>query len=77
MIISQSDGVTPFSFLRTPCSLLFQVHLTNTIATQTRVTVRNEIRGLFKWSFGFNVVYQQFRAMYDIGCQICCNWSRL
>jgi len=26
---------------------------------------------------GFNVVYQQFRAMYDSGCQICCNWSRL
>jgi len=23
-----------------------------------------------------NVVYQQFRAMYDSGCQICCNWSR-
>jgi len=26
---------------------------------------------------GFNVVYQQFRAMYDSGCQNCCNWSRL
>jgi len=26
---------------------------------------------------GFNVVYQQFRAMYDSSCQICCNWSRL
>jgi len=25
----------------------------------------------------FNVVYQQFRAMYDSGCQICCNWFRL
>jgi len=25
---------------------------------------------------GFNVVYQQFRAMCDSGCQICCNWSR-
>jgi len=25
----------------------------------------------------FNVVYQQFIAMYDRGCQICCNWSRL
>jgi len=25
----------------------------------------------------FNVVYQQFRAMYDSSCQICCNWSRL
>jgi len=25
----------------------------------------------------FNVVYQQFIAMYDSGCQICCNWSRL
>jgi len=24
---------------------------------------------------GFNVVYQQFRAMYDSGCKICCNWS--
>jgi len=24
-----------------------------------------------------NVVYQQFRAMYDSGYQICCNWSRL
>jgi len=22
---------------------------------------------------GFNVVYQQFRAMYESGCQICCN----
>jgi len=22
---------------------------------------------------GFNVVYQQFRAMYGSGCQICCN----
>jgi len=26
---------------------------------------------------GFNVVYHRFRAMYDSGCQICCNWSRL
>jgi len=26
---------------------------------------------------GFNVVSQQFITMYDIGCQICCNWSRL
>jgi len=25
----------------------------------------------------FNIVYQQFRAMYNSGCQICCNWSRL
>jgi len=25
----------------------------------------------------FNVVYQQFIVMYDSGCQICCNWSRL
>jgi len=25
----------------------------------------------------FNVVCQQFRAMYDSGYQICCNWSRL
>jgi len=25
----------------------------------------------------FNVVYQQFRTMYDSGCQIWCNWSRL
>jgi len=25
---------------------------------------------------GFNVVYQQFKAMYNSGCQICCNWSR-
>jgi len=25
---------------------------------------------------GFNVVYQQFIAIYDSGCQICCNWSR-
>jgi len=24
-----------------------------------------------------NVIYQQFRAMYDSSCQICCNWSRL
>jgi len=22
---------------------------------------------------GFNVIFQQFRAMYDSGCQICCN----
>jgi len=26
---------------------------------------------------GFNIVYQQFIAMYDSGCQIWCNWSRL
>jgi len=26
---------------------------------------------------GFNTVYQEFIAMYDRGCQICCNWSRL
>jgi len=26
---------------------------------------------------GFNVVYQQFKDMYDSGCQICCNWSIL
>jgi len=26
---------------------------------------------------GFNVVYQQFRAIYDGGCQICRNWSGL
>jgi len=25
----------------------------------------------------FNVVYQQFIAMYNSGCQISCNWSRL
>jgi len=25
---------------------------------------------------GFNVVYQQFIAMYDSSCQICCNWFR-
>jgi len=25
----------------------------------------------------FNVVYQQFRVMYDSDCQICCKWSRL
>jgi len=25
----------------------------------------------------FNVVYQQFLAMDDSGCQIYCNWSRL
>jgi len=25
----------------------------------------------------FNVVYQQFIAMYDSGCRICCNWSIL
>jgi len=24
---------------------------------------------------GFNIIYQQFIAMYDIGCQVCCNWS--
>jgi len=23
------------------------------------------------------VVCQQFIAVYDSGCQICCNWSRL
>jgi len=22
-------------------------------------------------------VYQRFIAMYDSGCQICCNWSRI
>jgi len=27
--------------------------------------------------YGFMVVYQQCIAMYDSGCQICCNWSRL
>jgi len=26
---------------------------------------------------GFNVIYQQFRAMYNSGCQTCCYWSRL
>jgi len=26
---------------------------------------------------GFNIVYQEFIAMYDSGCQIFCNWSRL
>jgi len=26
---------------------------------------------------GFNVVYQQFITVYDRGCQVCCNWSRL
>jgi len=26
---------------------------------------------------GFNVVYQQFIVMYDSGCPICCNWSKL
>jgi len=25
----------------------------------------------------FNAIYQQFIAMYDSGCQIYCNWSRL
>jgi len=32
---------------------------------------------LGEWVVGFNVVYQLFRAMYDSGCQICGNWSRL
>jgi len=31
----------------------------------------------YEGGIGFNVVYQQFRAMYNSGCQICCNWSRL
>jgi len=37
------------------------------------------IKSQLKSVSGFNVVYQQFRAtcMYDSGCQICCNWSRL
>jgi len=26
---------------------------------------------------GIYIVYQQFIVMYDSGCQICCNWSRL
>jgi len=26
---------------------------------------------------GFDIIYQQFIVMYDSGCQICCNWSRL
>jgi len=26
---------------------------------------------------GFNVVCQQFIALYDSGCQICCNWCTL
>jgi len=26
---------------------------------------------------GFKVVYQRLIAMYDSGCQICCNWTRL
>jgi len=26
---------------------------------------------------GFNVVYQQFIAVYNSGCQNCCKWSRL
>jgi len=26
---------------------------------------------------GINVVYQQFIAVYNSGCQICCNGSRL
>ena len=30
-----------------------------------------------EWVIGFNIVYQQFRAMYDTGFQICCNWHRL
>jgi len=25
----------------------------------------------------FKVIYQQFIAIYDSGCQIYCNWSRL
>jgi len=29
-----------------------------------------------EWVIRFNVVYQQLKAMYDSGCQICCNWSR-
>jgi len=32
-----------------------------------------------EWVNVFDVVYQQFiiTYMYDNGCQICCNWSRL
>jgi len=30
-----------------------------------------------EWVNRFNIVYQQFRAMYDGGCQNCCNWFRL
>jgi len=25
----------------------------------------------------FNVVYQKVISMYDSGCQICCEWSRI
>jgi len=26
---------------------------------------------------GFNIIYHQFIALYDSGCQIYCNWSRI
>jgi len=26
---------------------------------------------------GFNVVYEQFRAMYDSDCQVCCNYTHV
>jgi len=32
---------------------------------------------LFKGVNGFNVDYGRFIIMYNSGCQICCNWSRL
>jgi len=38
---------------------------------------RTPNRYIFLSVIGFNVVYQQFRAMYDSGCQICFNWCRL
>jgi len=31
----------------------------------------------FEWVNGFNGICPWFIAMYDSGCQICCNWSRL
>jgi len=47
----------------------------NSLALEPPRQVR--IVGSSVWVNGFNIVCQQCTAMYDSGCQICFNWSKL
>jgi len=47
----------------------------NDMKTTKRLVLR--VIKMSEWDIGVNVIYQQFIAMYDSGCQICYNWSSL
>jgi len=59
---------------RTPPSLF--ISMSHTTHAHTLYT-RTYFRTTSIYRCHIHVIYQQFIAMYDSGCQIFCNWSRL